>query len=150
MLIFQFSIFIFSLLTKDGTLQKGLYYYCPPDLLSFCFFLFTSTHQNLFLKILNNAVTGASHFSLPFIFPSCGRAVRNAVYTSQLPTLEVFYTCALKLNVTCKKGQKGPNVAILVGNSADVACGVRKGLVRSAVLWTRPTHSQATAAAFSK
>ena len=66
-----------------------------------------------------------------------------------MPTLEVFYT-ALKLNVTCKKGQKGPNVAILVGNSADVACGVRKGLVRSAVLWTRPTHSQATAAGFAE
>ena len=42
-----------------------------------------------------------------------------------MTTLQVFYT-ALKLNVTCKKGQKRPNVAVLVGNSADVAGGVRK------------------------
>ena len=70
-------------------------------------------------------------FHCPLYVPCCGTGVCNAVYTPQVPTLKVFYT-ALKLNVTCKKGQKRPNVAALVGNSADVAGGVRKGLVRSA------------------
>ena len=74
-------------------------------------------------------VTTSVHFTSP-----CWNTYKLCAMQFICPpmtTLQVFYT-ALKLNVTCKKGQKRPNVAVLVGNSADVAGGVRKGLVRSA------------------
>ena len=74
-------------------------------------------------------VTTSVHFTTP-----CSNTYKLCAMQFICPpmtTLQVFYT-ALKLNVTCKKGQKRPNVAVLVGNSADVAGGVRKGLVRSA------------------
>ena len=87
------------------------------------------------------------HFSVPFISGLLCR-VQCSLYFPSALSGSVLHG-ALKLNVTRKKGQKRPNVAILVGNSADVACGVRKGLVRSVVLWRRPTHSQATAADFA-
>ena len=59
------------------------------------------------------------------------QAVCNAVYMSPYDHSASVLHCP-KAECDMQKGQKRPNVAVLVGNPADVAGGVRKGLVRSA------------------